>query len=218
MSSEGDNSGLELARFFVNEFHAFFGHLKEKLDNLEGSINQGTVGNGTLKRGKIGSAAKRTGKVSAFNLFVRDEILRGKDSASTAPEGTREGAWLMSCAAKKWRGLSTDQKKQYAESKKEDLGTMNGAKAATDGSPPPAADATAEDTTATAVAAAHTGAQSQEVSASQLIADATLHEKKKKKKRVRDSEVGAPGESTAVLAGEGAEKKKKKKKKPTVET
>jgi hypothetical protein len=37
-------------------------------------------------------------------------------------------------------------------------------------------------------------------------------------KRVRDSEVGAPGESTAVLAGEGAEKKKKKKKKPTVET
>ncbi len=54
-------AGLELARFFVNEFHSFLTGLQEKLNHMEG-----TVGNGKPKR----PAKKAKRAPNAFNLFV----------------------------------------------------------------------------------------------------------------------------------------------------
>ena len=61
-------AGFELARFFVNEFHTFFGELKDKLDGIEGTVGTGTFND----KAKTAKKVKRTRTPSAFNIFVRE--------------------------------------------------------------------------------------------------------------------------------------------------
>lgn len=201
MSSESDLPGIEVIQFIVGEFHDFFGELKIKLANMEA-----TVGNGksnTNGKANTNGKSKRTNKVkrspSAFNIFVKEELLKHKGEASTAPEGTNQGTWRMSNAAKKWGTLTPEQKKAFAESKKDLL--MNSPKALEDSSP---------DDAETPAKVATASEEAVEVAASQPT---STDKKKKKKKRDRESEVGAAGEATPGAGEEGVEKKKKKKKK-----
>ena len=66
--SYGVGAGFELARFLVNEFHAFFGELKDKLDGIEGTVGFGN----TTEKTKSAKKVKRTRAPSAFNIFVRE--------------------------------------------------------------------------------------------------------------------------------------------------
>jgi len=187
MASESDSSGFQLARFFVNELHTFVVSLKDKLDGMEGTVGTGNLLGSAKKRKK----EKRTRAPSAFNLFVKEELLRTKGNASTAPEGTREGAWRMSNAAKKWGTLSIEEKRAFAESKKEALEAIgNGTKVAMEDSPPPASPALAA-----------------------AVAAPTTDNKKTTTTRAREAGMGGGGDATPAGTEAGTEKKKKKKKK-----
>lgn len=182
---------LGAAIFMVGEFCTFLGDLKIKLEALEASNGVSAKAKPERKVKK----AKKPGKVSAFNLFIKEAILAG-NSAYTPKEKMNE-------AVAKWKLFNDKEKVAYAESMKEVLDTLNTDKAA-------------------AWLAMDNPAAVEALEAVEPLPTATANaiataEKKKSKKKRELEAVSPKGETPATAGKEGGEKKKKKKKKKDVQ-